>query len=225
MRRRLGKIAAQRRPTYMLTGEIRMVGMIKRHFRIVLMLLFGAAVLPSYLRAYKITTPSETPSINIGDSILVNETAYTLRLPYSHVALFRTGSPKRGDMVLVQLPGRTKVAPKRVLGLPGETVEFRENRVVVDGRTLPLQPLNRGDFNWVAPANRIGSDVFNEDGHWISFTPGQGRCRNHEPVSLAPHQYFVVGDNRDESLDSRIWGPISEERILGKVMMTYARSK
>jgi signal peptidase I len=195
-----------------------MVGMLRRHFRIVLILMFGLAVLPSYLRAYKITTPSEAPSINIGDSILVNKAAYALRFPYSHVALFRTGSPKRGDMVLVLLPGSTKVAPKRVMGLPGEMIEFRENRVIVNGRMLPIEPLRRGDFSWVAPANRIGSDVFEEDGHWISFTPGHGRSRNYAAVNLAAHRYFVVGDNRDDSLDSRIWGPIEEERILGKVI-------
>jgi signal peptidase I len=110
------------------------------------------------------------------------------------------------------------------MGLPGETIEFRENRVLINGRLLPLQVLNRADFNWVAPVNRIGSDVFNEDGHWISFTPGEGPVRNHAPVSLGAHEYFLVGDNRDESLDSRVWGPIAEERILGKVLTTYQRA-
>lgn len=183
------------------------------------------AVVPSCLRAFKLTTPSEAPSINIGDSILVNKAAYSLQLPYSNVTLVRTGSPKRSDMVLVLLPGRKSFAPKRVIGLPGETIEFRENRVLVDGCMLPLTPLNRTDFNWVAPANRIGSDVYNEDGHWISFTPGKGLCRNHAPVALSAHQYYLVGDNRDDSLDSRIWGPVGEERILGKVLITYARRK
>jgi signal peptidase I len=185
----------------------------------------GLAMVPCCLRAYKVGTPSEAPSINVGDSILVNKAAYNLRLPYASMTLMRTGSPKRGDMVQITFPGTTSVGPKRVMGLPGETIEFRENRVIIDGRVLPLQPLNRADFNWVAPANNIGSDVYNEDGHWISFTPGHGQCRNHEPVTLSEHQYFVVGDNRDGSLDSRIWGPVGEERILGKVMITYARSK
>jgi hypothetical protein len=137
----------------------------RRWLRIALTIAFGLVIVPSYLRAFKLATPSAAPSINIGDSILVN------------------------------------------------------------GRMLPLQALNRADFNWVAPVNHIGSEVYNEDGHWISFTPGKGECRNHAPVSLSEHQYFVVGDNRDGSLDSRIWGPVGEERILGKVMITYARSK
>jgi signal peptidase I len=209
-------------------GDLRywrkMIGM-KTWLRIAFMISIGLAILPSYLRAFKLSTPSETPSINIGDSILVNKAAYTLRLPYSGVNLFRTGSPKRGDMVLLLLPGSTHVAPKRVMGLPGETIEFRENRALINGRMLSLEPLRRTDFNWVAPINNIGSDVYNEDGHWISFTPGKGQCRNHEPVNLGAREFFVVGDNRDVSLDSRIWGPVDEERILGKVLVTYARSK
>jgi signal peptidase I len=184
-----------------------------RHFRIALMLLFGLAVLPTYLRAFKLVTPSMAPSINIGDSFLVNKAAYFV------------GSPKRGDMVQLVLPHSAFVVIKRVIGLPGETVEFRENRVLINGRELPLSLLSRNDFNWVAPVNHIGADVYNEDGHWISFTPGQGQVRNHAPVNLGAHELYLVGDNRDGSLDSRIWGPVSDDRILGKVLVIYARSK
>ena len=186
---------------------------LKRHFRIALMLLFGLAVLPTYLRAFKLSTPSMAPSINIGDSFLLNKAAYFV------------GSPKRGDMVQLVLPHNSFVVIKRVIGLPGETVEFRENRVLINGRALPLSPLNRNDFNWVARVNNIGADVYNEDGHWISFTPRQGQVRSHVPVTLGAHELYLVGDNRDGSLDSRIWGPVSEDRILGKVLVTYARSK
>jgi signal peptidase I len=198
-----------------------MVGMTK--WRGAVMLLLGLAVLPSYLRAFKLSGASAAPSMVIGDSFLVNEAAYQLRLPYSHVTLLRTGSPKRGDMVLAMLPN---FGPgiKRAMGLPGETIEFRENRVLINGRVLPLEVLNRADFNWVAAVNRIGSEVFNEDGHLISFTAGEGRSRNHAPVRLGAHEFFLVGDNRDESLDSRIWGPIAEERILGKVLVTYKKA-
>jgi signal peptidase I len=200
-----------------------MVGM-KTWLKITFMVAIGLAVLPNYLRAFKLTTPSAAPSINIGDSFLVNKAAYNLRLPFSSATVVRTGSPKRGDMVQLTLPNHSVPVIKRVMGLPGETIEFRENRVVVNGRVLPLAPLNRADFNWVAAVNHIGSSVFNEDGHWISFTPGVGPCRNHAPVALAAREYFLVGDNRDGSLDSRIWGPIGEERILGKVVVTYKRT-
>jgi signal peptidase I len=198
---------------------------LKRHFRIALMLLMGFAVLPSYLRAFKLTGASAAPTINIGDRFLVNEAAYDLRLPYSHLRLLRTGTPKRGDIVQLMVPEIRFPIIKRVVGLPGETVEFRENRVLINGRVLPLSVLKRGEFNWIGPVNHIGSDVYNEDGHWVSFTPGQGPSRNHAPVNIGAHEFYLVGDNRDQSLDSRVWGPVAEDRILGKVILTYVRSK
>jgi len=202
---------------------VRMRTVPKRRLGVVLLLLIGLAVLPSYVWAFKLTGASAAPTIGIGGSFLVNRAAYSLRLPYSGVTLVRTGSPKRGDIVLFRHPSLPIIAPKRAIGLPGETVEFRENRVVVDGRVLPLRPLNRAEFDWVAPINHIGSNVYDEDGHWISFTPGEGKYRNHQPVRLGPHEYFLVGDNRDNSADSRIWGPIAERQILGKLILILHR--
>ena len=193
---------------------------LKKHYRILLLLAGVFAALPSYVWAYALTAPSESPTLNIGDRIIVNKASYALRLPYSGVTLFRARTPDRGDMVLVRLPNGRTVAPKRVIGLPEETIELRENRVIVNGRELPVRPLNRVEFNWVNPSNRIGSVVAEEEGHWISFTPGAGRYRTCPPTKLHQGEYFVIGDNRDESADSRIWGPVPEGRILGKVVIT-----
>jgi signal peptidase I len=189
------------------------------NYRILLLVGCVLALLPSYLWAYALSAASESPTLNIGDRIIVNKASYALRLPYSDVVLFRARSPERGDMVLVRLPNGRTVAPKRVIGLPEETIELKENRVLVNGRELPVRPLNRVDFNWVDPSNRIGSTVAEEGGHWISFTPGTGRYRTCPSVKLERGSYFVIGDNRDESADSRIWGPVPESRILGKVVM------
>ena len=193
---------------------------LKKHYRILLLLAGVLAALPSSVWAYALTAPSESPTLNIGDRIIVNKASYALRLPYSGVTLFRARTPDRGDMVLVRLPNGRTVAPKRVIGLPEETIELRENRVIVNGRELPVRPLNRVEFNWVNPSNRIGSVVAEEEGHWISFTPGAGRYRTCPPTKLHQGEYFVIGDNRDESADSRIWGPVPEWRILGKVVIT-----
>jgi signal peptidase I len=196
---------------------------LRRRFAISLGVLVGLAVLPSYLWAFKLTTSSAAPTITIGGSFLVNKAAYNFRLPYSGVTLLQTSSPTRGDIVQFRHPDLPIIGPKRVVGLPGETIEFRENRVIVDGRVLPLRLLNRAEFDWVTPVNRIGSNVYDEDGHWISFTPGEGEYRTLEPVRLGPNEYFLVGDNRDNSVDSRVWGPIAERQILGKVIFIIHR--
>ncbi len=194
---------------------------LRKNYMVLLLLLAVLALLPSYFWVYALTAPSESPTLNIGDRIIVNKASYSLRLSYSNVTLFQTRLPKRGDMVLARLPNGRTVAPKRAIGLPEETIELRENRVLVNGRELPVRPLNRSQFDWVNPSNRIGSVVAEEEGHWISFTPGFGPDRTCPPVKLERGQYFVIGDNRDQSADSRIWGPVPESRILGKVITAF----
>src|ERR1700735_929031 len=171
---------------------------------------FALALVPTCLRAYKITGVSEAPTMAPGDKILVNRVAYLLT------------EPKRGDMLVLHFPDRPFFGPKRVIGIPGDTVEMVDNRVIVNGNTLPMRELNRANFNWVAPENRIGSVVAEEAGHWIAFTPGTP-YDSHAPVHLGPGEYFLLGDNRDVSADCRVWGPVHADRFMGKVI--HSRSE
>jgi signal peptidase I len=191
-----------------------MLARLKRHAVALLLVLAALGLVPAYLHAYNLTGASEIPTILLGDKIVVNSAAYVLRLPYSHVKLFRTGSPKRGDFVFLHIPNNSWLKGsffKRIVGLPGETIELRENQVLIDGRALPVKTLNPADFGWVPAAHPIASTVQNEDGHWITFTPGKSEHRNHPPTRLPPGQYFLLGDNRDDSYDSREFGPVSED--------------
>jgi len=192
----------------------------KRHLRIALLASVVLSLAPAYLRAYKISPggASEVPTILEGDTVIVNLAAYDLRLPYSNVRLLRTGSPHRGDMVVLLLPTSGRPAPKRVMGIPGDTIEIKESRVVINGQPLLVSTLNRSDFAWVPEVDRMGSSVENEHGHWITYSAGKGEYRNHPPIRLADGQYFVIGDNRDVSLDSRHFGPVYENRVIGKVI-------
>lgn len=190
----------------------------KRNLRIVLLVAAVLAVLPSYVWLYELTGGSAAPTILRGDRLIVNHAAYDLRVPYSRIVLFHTGSPRRGDLVQAHLPGRPGIDVKRVLGLPGETIEVRENRVIVNGSLLPVQPLDNIDFGWVPSAYRMGSSVVMEDGHWAAYTPGKGQYRNSPAVQLGSGEYFVMGDNRDNSFDSRAFGPLSRKQIFGKVI-------
>jgi len=196
--------------------------MVKTWRRTVL-LLFIAAILtaPAYLRAYVLTGVSDAPTLLLGDKALVNKAAYSVNLPYSNIKIAQAGQPKRGDMVQIKWPEHPVLLFKRVIGLPGETIELRDHRVLIDGTRLPLNPIS-SDVSWVPPAHHLGSTIFDEDGHRIAFTPGAGENRDMRPVHLAGDQYFLMGDNRDVSLDCRVWGPLKKEAILGKVILTMA---
>ena len=202
-----------------------MLAALRTYFRWLLLAFVGLSLIPAYLHAYVLAGPSDIPTVLLGDNVVVNTGAYQFKLPYSNVALFRTGLPKRGDFVLLHLanPPRLK-APfsKRVMGLPCEIIEMRENQVIINGRAIAVRGLNPADFAWVPREHRIGSVVQNEDGHWITFTPGKSEHRNHPPVHLSDGEYFVLGDNRDDSLDSREFGPVPEELLLGKVIAKFA---
>ena len=198
-----------------------MLPWLKRHLGLIVLVCAGLGILPSYLWSYSLSGASEAPTILLRDTFIVNRAAYDLRLPYCRSALFHTGSPRRGDIVQARLPAPVGLGIKRVLGLPGETIEVRENRVIVNGRPLPLQPLDRTDLGWVPAAHRMGSTVVMEDGHWVAYTPGKSEYRNFPPVRLGPGQYFLMGDNRDNSLDSRAFGPVSGERVLGKAIAVF----
>ena len=88
-----------------------------------------------------------------------------------------------------------------------------------------MQPLDSADFAWVPKSHPIGSIVENEDGHWIAFTPGKYAGRNCPPTKLPEGQYFLIGDNRDDSLDSRDFGPIPDAFFLGKVIAVLHTGK
>ncbi len=201
-----------------------MLASVRRRFLWLLLALGGLSLIPAYLHAYALAGPSDIPTVLLGDKVVVNTAAYELKAPYSHVPLFRTGLPKRGDFVLLRLknhPRLKSVFFKRIIGLPGEVIEIRENRVIINSRPLPVRELNPADFAWVPKAHPIGTVVQDEDGHWITFTPGKSEQRNHPPVRLSDRQFFVLGDNRDDSVDSREFGPVSEELLLGKVIASF----
>jgi signal peptidase I len=127
--------------------------------RIVLLTLATAAVLllPVYLRAYSVSGSSDAPTLLLGDTAIVNQAAYWIKLPFSQLKLLHLACPKRGDLVQVLRPDRPLVTFKRVIGLPGETIEIHDNRVLIDGRTLPVKALPRGDFAWYQSLIRWGA--------------------------------------------------------------------
>ena len=167
------------------------------------------------VQAFKIPSGSMEDTLLIGDHILVNKFAYGLqvprpamisffgmRVPFFETRLYRTwGTLRRGDIIVFRFPGdRTKDYIKRVIGLPGDTVEVRERAVYVNGRMLhEPYAVHKGSY--------LGRGALAGD--------------NFGPYVVPPGRVFVMGDNRENSYDSRFWGTVPMRDIKGKAFIIY----
>lgn len=154
------------------------------------------------VQAFKIPSGSMKPTLQIGDHILVNKFAYGVKIPYLNTVLLPVGSPERGDIVVFKYPlDPRKDFIKRVVGIPGDVVEIRDKVVYVNHQRLN---------------HDVG--VFT-DPH---IMPGTLRPRdNLGPVTVPAGHLFVMGDNRDESFDSRFWGFVPLRDVSGKAFIIY----
>ncbi len=181
------------------------------------------AVLPSYLRVYRVEGTSDAPSILTGDRVLLNKAAYDIRIPYTGIILKQRGNPRPGEVVMYRPPGDRIMVFKRVVACPGETIALRNNRIWIHGVPLEYEAVDRTLYDPVAMTNRLGVVIENESGHGathlITYTPGAGTHDTFDPVTVPAGHYYFMGDNRDNSLDSRMYGPVPRDRIVGKVLV------
>ncbi len=154
------------------------------------------------IQAYKIPSGSMKPTLQIGDHILVSKFNYGVKLPLLRSTLIPVGTPKRGDIVVFIYPeDRSKDFIKRLIGLPGDTIEIRDKKILLNG--LPWS-----DTHGVYVDNLV--------------IPGSVQPRdNFGPVTVPEGSLFVMGDNRDESYDSRFWGFVTMKDVLGKALIIY----
>jgi signal peptidase I len=154
------------------------------------------------IQAYKIPSGSMKPTLQIGDHILVSKFNYGVKLPFLRSTLIPLGTPKRGDILVFIYPeDRSKDFIKRLIGLPGDTIEIRNKKIFLNN--LPLND-TRGVY--------VDSLII----------PGSVQPRdNFGPVTVPEDSIFVMGDNRDESYDSRFWGFVKMKDVLGKALVIY----
>jgi len=161
-------------------------------------------------QAYNIPSGSMKPTLLVGDFILVNKLVY------------RFSEPQRGDIVVFKYPIDPNIDfIKRIVALPGEEVEVRNNQVFINGKPLPLIEVGRGEENGVRKV--IYEEVLPEGiKHKVQFYEDfPFSKRDFGPVVVPPNHYFVMGDNRDNSEDSRYWGFVPRENIVGKAFVIY----
>jgi len=167
---------------------------------------------------FRIPSGSMEPTLLPGDFILVNKFAYGLRLPVLNSKIFNSGEPRRGDVVVFRYPEDPSIAYiKRVVGLPGDTLEYRNKQLTINGEPMPQTKL--------PAANGIAINGFEQRQETLGNVTHtiQVRRGNDLPWSyqVPEGHYFVMGDNRDNSKDSRFWGPLPEGNLIGKAFLIW----
>jgi signal peptidase I len=167
-----------------------------------------------------VPTGSMKPTIFEGDRVYVNKLAYDLKVPFTTVHLAEWGNPRRGDIVVFYSPHDGKRLVKRVIGLPGDTLELRHNGLIINGQPVEYKSLDQERLRDVAPTDRA-RDIFAAEQlpgqpHAVAAIPAVNAMREFGPVTVPACQYFMMGDNRDDSFDSRYYGCVDRSRILGR---------
>ncbi len=174
------------------------------------------------MEAFKIPSGSMENTLLVGDFLLVNKAVYGAEIPFTHERLPAFRQPKRGDIIVFRFPkdGTTPYV-KRLIGVPGDTVEMRDGAVIVDGRPQAER--------YVLHAQRT-SDESLEDFDWqrdflikranasVDYHPSRNTWG---PLIVPRKSYFVLGDNRDISSDSRYWGFVPDSLLIGRPMFVY----
>ena len=173
---------------------------------------------------FRIPSGSMLPTLHIGDFILVNKLSYGIRLPIIYKKVIPTGEPKRGDVMVFRFPPEPKVNYiKRLVGMPGDHVEVRDQRVFINGELLETQVEDAAFSDVVAGGGRnvsLLSEQLGEVKHDILI---RNRIGGHKGfnATIPEGQYFVLGDNRDNSRDSRWWGFVPEENLVGRAFFIW----
>lgn len=172
---------------------------------------------------FRIPSGSMIPTLLVGDFILVNKFSYGIRLPVIEKKIIAIGEPKRGDVVVFRFPRDPSVDYiKRVIGLPGDRIEYRNKMLFVNGERVTVDFV--GPFTGTKSGLPIpGANVLNEE---ITGVKHEILIESSKPsfngeFVVPEGEYFVMGDNRDNSNDSRYWGTVPEENLVGRAFMIW----
>lgn len=161
-----------------------------------------------------VPTGSMKPTIVEGDRIIVNKLAYDLKFPFTTIKLLQWGNPERGDIVVFYSPVDGTRFIKRVIGIPGDEVALVNNQIILNGKPQGIKQNNSSlNFNL--------QDIITEENlagktHSVMFIPEKESLRYFKSIKIPENNYFVMGDNRDNSFDSRYFGCVRRDSIVGK---------
>lgn len=161
---------------------------------------------------YHVPTGSMEPTVLPGDRLLVNKLAYGLRVPFSSNYVVGFDEPQRGDVVVLESPTDGTVLLKRIVALPTDTVSVQRGQLVLNGRPVPIVQDEGTQLEQLGP-----------EPHLVRTTRGGGPDVG--PMSLPEDKYLVLGDNRGDSYDGRLFGLVSRGAIRGRAIAVYYRNK
>lgn len=168
---------------------------------------------------YKIPSGSMKPTLVEGDFILVKKYQYGLRLPISHKKLLPVGDVKVGDVIIFWQEKSKKILIKRVVGLPGDHVVYKEQNLYINDVLIKTENMGFTDDDNI-PVGRK-KEFLNNVEHEIYLNPQDFRRYPFDDIVVGKNSYFVLGDNRSNSADSRFEGLISDDDVLGKATVIY----
>lgn len=182
-----------------------------------LMMVFRSAVADWML----VPSGSMNPTIVEGDRILVDKAAYGLRIPFTTLRLTQGSDPRRGDIVIFPSPEDGTTLVKRVVGLPGDTIEMRNEQLVINGVATAYAPAPAIADTDLPPAtraldHRYATESLAEHPHAIMVLPQRAAMRSFGPTIVPPQHYLMLGDSRDNSKDSRYIGLVPRASIVGR---------
>ena len=173
---------------------------------VVLMFVFRSAVADWN----DVPTSSMKPTIIEGDRIFVNKMAYDLRVPFTHISLLKLSDPARGDIIVFDSNVSDKRLVKRVIGVPGDVVEMTDNRLTINGQLLTYAVDASTDLSVDKTEDLLGIT------HSVRMKKAGGHLSNFSAVEVPAGYYLALGDNRDNSADSRVIGFIPRDEIVGR---------
>ena len=147
----------------------------------------------SFADHYRVPTGSMLPTIQLGDHIFTNKLAYDFKVPFTNLNIFRTSEPQRGDVMVFLYPKNESINyVKRVIGLPGETFKIEDNQIYINGNKLKE--------------------------HYLTEEAQHAHYQHQIEIKIPQDMYFMMGDNRENSSDSRYWGLVPRKNVKGKAL-------
>ena len=167
---------------------------------------------------FQIPSKSMVPTLKVGDYILVNKWIYGVRLPVLRTKIIDVSEPERGDVMVFYPPHSERYFIKRVIGLPGDKINLIKGQLFVNGEKMPQTAYLEEP---AAPRSVVMTENLTGVEHLMQRRQSPTRLSLNFSTVVPEGHYFMMGDNRDNSSDSRVWGPVPADRIVGKAFARW----